>query len=156
MQMLEPILWYRVDIQAMRIGELARKAEVNIQTVRYYERKRLLRAPARTSGGYRSYLASDLEHLRFIKWCQRLGFTLREIRGLLPLHTTVAQRGATDLKDLRGLRELLAAKKTDIEGRIAALRQLSRQLGKVLEVLSAARAPVCPAAKLGRSPSHSG
>jgi len=156
MQMLEPIPWYRVDTQAMRIGELARKAEVNIQTVRYYERKRLLRAPARTSGGYRSYLASDLEHLQFIKWCQRLGFTLREIRGLLPLHTTVAQRGATDHEELRGLRELLAAKKTDIEGCIAALRQLSRQLGKVLEVLSAARAPVCPAAKLGRSPSHSG
>jgi MerR family transcriptional regulator, copper efflux regulator len=138
----------------MRIGELARKAEVNIQTVRYYERKRLLRAPARTSGGYRSYLASDLEHLRFIKWCQRLGFTLREIRGLLPLHTAVAERSATDRQELRGLQDLLASKRSDIEGRIAALRKLSRQLGKALEVLSAAREPVCPAAKLG-SPTQS-
>jgi DNA-binding transcriptional MerR regulator len=140
----------------MRIGDLARKAEVNIQTIRYYERKRLLRAPARTSAGYRSYLAVDLEHLRFIKWCQRLGFTLREIQELLPLHSAVARGGATDRQELRGLRDLLAGKKSDIEGRIVALRQLSRQLGKALETLSAAREPACPAARLNRSrPSRS-
>jgi len=58
----------------MRIGELARRARVNLQTVRFYERRGLLRKPARTRAGYRIYEDADLESLVFIKWCQRLGF----------------------------------------------------------------------------------
>jgi MerR family copper efflux transcriptional regulator len=67
----------------MRIGELAALAEVNIQTVRFYEREGLLRAPVRTASGYRSYAERDLEHLHFIRLCQGLGFTLREIQQLI-------------------------------------------------------------------------
>src|SRR5580692_12785940 len=74
----------------MRIGELARTAGVNVQTIRFYERRRLLREPARTLSGYRNYEKSDLESLVFIKWCQPLGFTLKEVRQLLQLHTALA------------------------------------------------------------------
>ena len=74
----------------MRIGELARKAGVNIQTIRFYERKRILPAPARTSGGYRLYSESDVVNVNFIRQSQELGFTLAEIRQLLQLHRSAA------------------------------------------------------------------
>src|SRR5260221_7476906 len=78
----------------MRIGELARKADVNIQTIRFYERKRILPAPPRTPGGYRSYSDGDLVNLNFIKQSQELGFTLAEIRQLLQLDRSVASATA--------------------------------------------------------------
>ena len=70
----------------MRIGVLAVHAGVNIQTLRFYEREGLLRAPGRTVSGYRSYEVRDLDRVRFIRVCQGLGFTLREVQQLLHLH----------------------------------------------------------------------
>jgi DNA-binding transcriptional MerR regulator len=64
-----------VQNEFVRIGELATQAQVNIQTLRFYERKALLRAPLRSASGYRSYELSDLEQVRFIRNCQGLGFT---------------------------------------------------------------------------------
>src|SRR5450755_1335189 len=61
----------------MRIGELSRKVGVNLQTIRFYERKGLLREPQRTSDGYRDCTTADLEQVRFIRECQQLGFTLK-------------------------------------------------------------------------------
>jgi len=69
----------------MRIGELAAKAGVNIQSVRFYERRRILREPVRAASGYRVYGKSDLDDICFIKQCQELGFTLKEIQPLLQL-----------------------------------------------------------------------
>ena len=74
----------------MLIGELARRASVNIQTIRFYEREGLLPAPSRNNSGYRRYEASDLERVTFIKRNQELGFTLDEIKQLLDLHRVVA------------------------------------------------------------------
>ena len=71
--------------QGMTIGQLAREAGVNVQTVRYYERRRLLPAPARRASGYRAYDAAALARLRFIRRAQELGFTLAEIAELLAL-----------------------------------------------------------------------
>jgi ABC-type antimicrobial peptide transport system permease subunit len=68
----------------MRIGELARKGSVNIQTIRFYERPGLFPAPSRGSSGYRCYEAHDLERLIFIKGNHRLGFTLDEIKNRVP------------------------------------------------------------------------
>ena len=70
----------------MRIGELSRHTGVPIQTLRFYEREKLLREPPRTSGGYRAYGESDLARVRFIRDAQELGFTLREIHELLKIH----------------------------------------------------------------------
>jgi len=81
---------YRVQNISMRIGELAHQAAVNIQTIRFYERRRLLPAPPRNSSGYRSYEKSDLDRVTFIKRNQELGFTLEEIKQILELHRVVA------------------------------------------------------------------
>lgn len=69
----------------MYISELAREAGVNMQTVRYYERRGLLLDPRRSGDGYREYTESSLERIRFIKRAQELGFTLGEIAELLAL-----------------------------------------------------------------------
>lgn len=98
----------------MTIGELASRAGVNVQTVRYYERRGILREPERTSSGYRQYSADALERLRFIKGAQELGFTLEEIEDLLSLRvedpascSVVAERARSKLTDVRRkIREL--------------------------------------------------
>ena len=69
----------------MKIGELAKRAGVNIDTVRYYERQSLLPAPKRMASGYRHYDPGDVARLRFIRRAKALGFTLIEIRDLLKL-----------------------------------------------------------------------
>jgi Cd(II)/Pb(II)-responsive transcriptional regulator len=69
----------------MRIGDLARQAGVDVQTVRYYEREGLLDAPARTASGYRAYGPQHLERLNFVRHCRSLDMPLAEIRRLLEL-----------------------------------------------------------------------
>jgi Hg(II)-responsive transcriptional regulator len=71
--------------QTLTIGELAGAVGVNVQTVRYYERRGLLPKPKRRASGYREYLASDVARLEFIRRAQALGFTLSEIEQLLAL-----------------------------------------------------------------------
>lgn len=67
----------------MQIGELAEKAGVNVQTVRFYERRKLLPEPPRTHSGYRAYGERELKQLRFIRQAKALGFTLDEIRDII-------------------------------------------------------------------------
>ena len=69
----------------LRIGELAQRVGVNVQTVRYYERRGLLDAPSRRASGYREYDETAVSRLRFIRRAQELGFTLAEISELLAL-----------------------------------------------------------------------
>lgn len=69
----------------MRIGELAARAEVKIDTLRYYERRGLLPAPLRSPSGYRAYESDAVQRVRFIQRAQALGFTLHEIADLLTL-----------------------------------------------------------------------
>ncbi|MHB8697440.1 MAG: Hg(II)-responsive transcriptional regulator [Sulfuricaulis sp.] len=69
----------------LTIGKLAAAAEVNVETVRYYQRRGLLGVPSTPPQGYRRYPAATLKQLRFIKRAQALGFTLSEIAGLLRL-----------------------------------------------------------------------
>ncbi len=69
----------------MTIGEVATRSRVNIQTVRYYERRGLLPTPRRSTAGYRQYPEDVVPRIRFIKRAQELGFTLEEIAELLAL-----------------------------------------------------------------------
>lgn len=69
----------------MRIGQLASKASVSVQTIRYYERRGLLKKPRRLLSGYRDYSPESAEVVGFIKRSQESGFTLKEIRTLLRL-----------------------------------------------------------------------
>jgi len=69
----------------MTRGEVAEKADVNPETLRYYERKELIPKPPRSDGGFRLYDDSYVDRLRFIQRAKELGFTLSEIKGLLDL-----------------------------------------------------------------------
>jgi MerR family transcriptional regulator, mercuric resistance operon regulatory protein len=69
-------------VEGFTIGRLAREAGVNVETVRYYERRALLRQPPRTPGGYRQYSQDDVRRLQYIGRAKRLGFTLSEIATL--------------------------------------------------------------------------
>ncbi|CAF0697823.1 MerR family transcriptional regulator [Candidatus Methylacidithermus pantelleriae] len=90
----------------MKIGQLAQASGVGVETIRFYERKGLLRRPPKPYGGIRHYDSRHLERLSFIKRAQRLGFKLEEIRVLLQLAEGMecrkAQRIATDkLKEVQ-------------------------------------------------------
>lgn len=78
----------------MRIGELAKRAGVSVQAIRFYERRRLMRTPRRTSAGYRIYSEKDLESVTVIKKMQRFGFKLTEIRRVMQLWILPSDTGA--------------------------------------------------------------
>ena len=111
----------------MRVGELSRHAGVNVETVRFYERKGLLPAPQRQPSGYRVYDDTGLKRLRFIKRAQELGFTLREIHELLELRV---QQGSTcgDIK-ARASRHL-----RDVEEKLRSLREVRKALQQLIDL----------------------
>jgi DNA-binding transcriptional MerR regulator len=73
-------------VESLTIGQLAHEAGVHVETVRYYERRGLLRQPPRTAAGYRQYAATDLWRLQFIARAKQLGFTLAEVARLVGAH----------------------------------------------------------------------
>ena len=108
---------------SLLIGQVALRSGVTIDTVRYYERRRLLPAARRTEGGFRLFTSEAVEQVRFIKQAQQLGFTLDEIRELL------ATGGADEC---RRVRDHLKVKLTELEGRIRLMRSFRRTLAKHL------------------------
>lgn len=74
----------------LTISKLAHSAGVNIETIRYYQRRGLLDEPFKPAGGHRRYSVSDAKRVRFIKRAQALGFTLAEVDGLLTLNAACA------------------------------------------------------------------
>ena len=105
----------------MKIGELARRADVPVDTVRYYEREGLIPPPIRRASGYRDYVDADVDRLRFMRRAKGLGFTLQEIRELLSL---TAMSGA----DMAALNAQTQAKLRDVEERIHALTRIREAL----------------------------
>lgn len=105
----------------MLIGELARRAGVNVQTVRYYERRGLLAEPSRTLGGYRRYTEDALDRMRFIRRAQEFGFTLSEIADLLVLR--LDPRTSTDT-----IKRRAHAKIADIDRRVRGLERMRHAL----------------------------
>jgi len=113
-------------MQTMNIGRLAELAQVNIDTIRYYERQKLLPPAARTSSGYRQYTRSDLERLRFILRSKELGFTLSEIGDLLSL---TKNRDS----DMRGVKRKAEQRLEQVEQKITELRRVKRGLKKLID-----------------------
>ena len=121
----------------MRIGEVAAQARVNVQTLRYYERRGLLPEPERGTSGYRAYDPDTVRLVRFIKRAQELGFTLREIEDLIALRQS-PRRSAE-------VRAVAAAKVEDIERRIHQLRAMRKALGGLVEACDCeGDTPTCP------------
>jgi DNA-binding transcriptional MerR regulator len=126
----------------MRIGELCKATGVPIQTLRFYERKALLRQPPRTAGGYRCYNETDIAQVRFIRDAQELGFTLKEIRALSQIHAPSQRPSAPRWPEaFRIARERLAL----IDRKIAQLQAFRQKLAAGLNVAAKKNGPICPA-----------
>lgn len=108
------------------IGRLAKDVGVNIQTVRYYERLKLLAPIARMPSGYRLYGTAEVQRLRFIKNAQALGFTLQEIVDLLNLRVNSAARCGDVQRRAQAKLTKVEAKLKDLEAMAGALRDLIR------------------------------
>ena len=107
-------------------AEAAAAASVNIETLRYYERRGLIPKPPRTASNYRSYPEDTVRQVRFIKGAQALGFALEEIRELLSLRTRPAS-------SCRAVRERASAKVTAIDERIDSLKAMRSALRELVE-----------------------
>src|SRR5437868_14961329 len=110
----------------MRIGEVAERAGVNVETLRYYERRGLLPEPARSPRGHRRYDEETVRFVRAIKEAQGLGFTLAEIEEYL----RVVGRGRVTPSE--ALRVRMAVKIDEIDARLAALHRVRDQLARVV------------------------
>ena len=108
---------------ALRIGEVASKSGVSVDTVRYYEQRRLLPAAPRSSAGYRIFTDESIERVLFIKQAQELGFSLDEIRTLL------TKEG---INDCQRVHDLLNVKLTELNAKLRSIRDFRRKLSHYL------------------------
>jgi DNA-binding transcriptional MerR regulator len=134
----------------MKIGELSKEAGVKIGTIRFYERRKLLKPPLRTPSGYRSYVSQDVKVVKGIKQLQELGFTLREIKELIDLHRTTAACVSNNRAEPRGVRRMIALTKDKllvIEKKSRLLRQMHGDVAKMLKNLQTSAEKACPVAR---------
>jgi MerR family mercuric resistance operon transcriptional regulator len=118
-------------LETLSIGELSRRTGVNIETIRYYERIKMLPAPPRTSSGRRVYGPAEIRSLTFIRRSRELGFTLDEIRALLAIS---AEDGNNPCGEVRQI----AAR------HLADLRAMARVLSDAVQRCDAGEMPGCP------------
>jgi MerR family mercuric resistance operon transcriptional regulator len=123
-------------LERLTIGAFAAAADVNVETVRYYQRKGLLAEPDKPSGSIRRYGNPDVARVKFIKAAQRLGFSLDEITGLLALDDGAHCREARTL----GQRKL-----DNVREKLADLRRIESVLARLVKDCGNARGTVsCP------------
>ncbi|MDX3108113.1 MerR family transcriptional regulator [Nonomuraea angiospora] len=124
----------------LRSGQVAERAGVNLQTLRYYERRGLIAEPARSPGGHRTYPPETVTLLTVIKAAQRLGFTLEEVAELID----TGRRG----HPTPDLRERAQAKIAEVDARIADLTTIRHALSAVVSAgcnsLTHCTCPDCP------------
>jgi Hg(II)-responsive transcriptional regulator len=121
---------------ALTIGRLARAAAVNVETVRYYQARKLLPIPSRGRNAFRYYPADLFERIRFIKRAQELGFSLEEVRGLLRLH---------DGTDRVSIRKIATVRLEQIESKLKDLTRMRVALSGLIEACHhTANADPCP------------
>ncbi len=114
-------------MDALTIGQLAKRAGVGVETLRFYEREGLIAVPRRApSSGYRQYPPEAVRRVRFIRHAKELGFTLKEIGELLRLRVDPDSTCAD-------VRRQAQAKIADIERRIASLEQMKTALGRLAQ-----------------------
>jgi len=111
-------------MKPLTIGHLAREAGINLETVRYYERRGLLPKPPRSASGYRLFPAEAARRLKFIQRAQELGFSLREVQELLSLRVSPAKTAAV-------VRQRAQSKISDIQSKIKSLQSMEKTLRKL-------------------------
>lgn len=124
------------ESEGLTIGAFAKAAGVNVETVRFYQRRRLLAEPDKPYGSIRRYGLDDVARVRFVKAAQRLGFSLDEVAGLL----TLADGAHCD-----EARRLAEVKLADVRARLADLRRIERVLADLVRECRASDGQVsCP------------
>jgi len=123
--------------QTLSIGALSKKTNVNIETIRYYERIGMIPHPPRTNAGHRAYAQAHLKRLTFIKRSRELGFTLNEIRALL---------GLVDGDDYscEEVRTLTLQHRAEIQTKIKDLQRLEDTLTQISDKCAGGNIPECP------------
>ncbi len=125
-------------MESLSIGQLAKTAGVNIETIRYYERRGLIPRPSRRESGYRQYTRETVTRIQFIKRTKGLGFSLREILELLSLRLDPA----TTCVDVKKRAEI---KISDIEEKIQTLKRMKKTLTALtMECKGSGPASLCP------------
>src|SRR5438034_11718507 len=143
---LDSVVWYRVytffeggtQMEILSIGQVARRAGVGVETVRFYEREGLLEEPPRRASGYRQYSEQVVTRLHFIKRAQQLGFSLKEISELLLLRVD-AQTSCDEVK------QRTEANLEEVERKLVELQRMRQALLQVAS-LCTGRSPssACP------------
>lgn len=123
--------------RGVQIGKVAQETGLSIDAIRFYEKEGLLREPPRSEGGFRLYGLQDIEHLRFVRKAQDLGFSLAEIRELLLIQDERVE-ACTHVRDLLSQKLASVHKKIDNLKRLE--RDLKRALGKCDDALTYDRA----------------
>jgi MerR family mercuric resistance operon transcriptional regulator len=123
--------------EIVSIGELSRLTGVNIETIRYYERIKMLPAPPRTASGRRVYGSHEARILAFIRRSRELGFSLDQIRTLLRL-------GGPEKASCSEVRKIATHHLEDIRAKLVDLKKLERLLAKTVARCSGKTAPDCP------------
>lgn len=124
-------------MKSLKIGQVAKEANVNIETIRYYERLKLISETERTKSGYRVFHPEVVQRIRFIKRSQDLGFTLAEIQELLAL-TESGERTCEQIKEFATL------KLNEIELKIRDLQNIQSALQDLLSKCAEGQNSVCP------------
>jgi|SRR5882762_3117563 len=119
------------------IGQLSRLSGVNIETIRYYERVKMLPSPPRTASGRRVYDSTHLRILAFVRRSRELGFSLDQIRTLIRL-------GGPEKASCREVRDIAVHHLDDIRAKLDDLQKLERLLAKTVARCSGKTAPDCP------------
>jgi MerR family mercuric resistance operon transcriptional regulator len=126
-----------VRAEHMPIGPLSRLSGVNIETIRYYERIKMLPAPRRTASGRRVYGGTELRILAFIRRSRELGFSLNEIRALLRL-------GAPGKASCGEVKAIATHHLKDIRAKLSDLKKLEWLLARTIARWAGNKAPNCP------------
>ncbi len=121
----------------MRIGAAAEQAGVNVQTLRYYERRGLLPRPSRRASGYRDFRDESVRIVRFVKRAQDLGFTLDEVEELLRLRNDKR-------RDRARVRAVAESRISQIEGKIAELQAMKKALARLVHCCHEGSSLDCP------------
>ena len=111
-------------MSTLNIGQVARRAGIGIDAIRYYERRGLIQEPARKASGYRQYTEEVIARLRFVKRAKELGFSLDEIRELLSLKLNPALNASK-------VKQHVEAKIADIAEKVRTLQRMKRALKKL-------------------------
>lgn len=114
------------ETELLKIGEVAKRAGVGIETLRFYERSELLNQPARSEGGYRLYDAEALKALEFIKRAQTLGFTLEEIKRIM----AESRAGHSPCAEVR---ETVRRRLAELDEQMAQIQRYRDALAKTLK-----------------------